>query len=96
MTPGLVAFYKQFHAVVEDIDEFMHKLEAVLSKNDIVLEKVKITNEDFGEEYGNTELLGLEIYLQLPVYADTSFLVGDLSEIRGVRKVEEVKCKKAR
>ncbi|MDO4481739.1 MAG: MgtC/SapB family protein [Bacillota bacterium] len=83
--------YKKFHAVVEDVDVFMDRLETLLGKNGIVLEKVKIKNEAAGGEYGNVDLVGLDIFLQLPAYADTSFLVGDLSQLRGVRRVEEIK-----
>jgi len=84
--------FKRISAVVEDIEELMDKLEYILGKNGIVLEKVKVTGKPPADEYEDAEsLTALDIYLQLPTYADTSFLVGDISQIHGVRNVEDIR-----
>ncbi len=80
--------YKKITVVIENVDAFMEKLETVLGKNDIILEKVeKREHKNIDCEEG--ELVDLSVYLHFPARADISFLIGDIGRIPGVRKVEE-------
>jgi len=80
---GLKRKKKKMRIMVSDVEVFMDELDDVLLKNNILLDKTEIADKG--------ELMELTVFLQLPIHADVSYLLGDLSKIKGVKSAEDIK-----
>lgn len=82
--------YKVLRAFVTDTENFVGDLENALAKNNIILEKLE-KKAHKSKEGEPEDMVQIDIYIHLPAYTDSSFLIGDLSHIRGVYKIEDIK-----
>ena len=84
---------RKIYAEVEQLDSFMEELDEVLTKQAVTLGRVEILEKSYPNELdvGENEpgIAKVMVYLQLPKYMDCSFIISDLSQIEGVRLVEE-------
>lgn len=81
--------YKRIVVQTTDSNRFLQDLEVVLKANDIWLHEVKSHKIKANQDEGNYEdLEEIEVFLHLPAYANSSFLLMEFSKIEGVQKVE--------
>lgn len=81
--------YKRITVQTTNLERFMQDLETVLKSNDIRLHEVKTHKVGPDPQEGIfEELEEVEVFLHLPVYANSSFLLMEFSKIEGVQRVE--------
>lgn len=78
--------YKRISVHTKDPDKFIQELEQVLRTNDIRLHEIKIQEEK--DEHSDESLTEIVVFLHLPVYANSSFLLMEFSKIPGVQRIE--------
>lgn len=74
---------KRIRVVVSDVEPFMASLDYVLAKDNIGLVKTEVKDIDDGME--------MTVFLQYPKMADVSFLIEDITNIKGVKTAEDIK-----
>ena len=74
---------KRIRVVVSDVEPFMASLDYVLAKDNIGLVKTEVKDIDDGME--------MTVFLQYPKTADISFLIEDITNIKGVKTAEDIK-----
>lgn len=74
---------KRIRVVVSDVEPFMASLDYVLAKDNIGLVKTEVKDVDDGME--------MTVFLQYPKTADVSFLIEDITNIKGVKTAEDIK-----
>ena len=74
---------KRIRVVVSDVEPFMASLDYVLAKDNIGLVKTEVKDIDDGME--------MTVFLQYPKTADVSFLIEDITNIKGVKTAEDIK-----
>lgn len=77
--------FKKLTVITENSDLFMEELDKILSKNNIILERIEKSNVTMLED-GRT-IVEMHIFLQYPAYADSSFIMSDLGKIKGVKEI---------